>query len=88
MEISVDYWFYFFSLTGLVGSPFHDHEKKSSGGKIEKNATSMLIVSLICASRWMPSLGLRIRSKVKWVQNENIAVEFVTPKQLLIQIFL
>ena len=41
---------------------------------------------------WMPSLemrlSLRIRSKVKWVQNENIAIEFIAPKQLLIQILL
>ena len=55
----------------------------------------MLIVSIdVCQQPygWTPSLkmrlSLRIRSKVKWVQNENIAVEFITLKQLLIQIIL
>ena len=55
----------------------------------------MLIVSIdVCQQLygWMPSLemrlSLRIRSKVKWVQNENFAIEFITPKQLLIQIIL
>ena len=33
-------------------------------------------------------LSLRIRSKVKWVQHENFAVEFITSKQLVIQILL
>ena len=55
----------------------------------------MLIVLLdVCQQPygWMPSLemrlSLRIRTKVKWVQNENIAIEFITAKQLLIQILL
>ena len=56
---------------------------------------SMLILFLNVYQQpygWMPSLevrlSLRIRSKLKLVQNENAAIELITPKQLLIQILL
>ena len=41
---------------------------------------------------WMPSLemllSLRIRSKVKWVQNKYITIQYIISNQLLIQIIL